>query len=148
MRPLMLVTLVLLCACGASKMPEPPAKTAPAAIDFDAMSKDQKMALMKGTVAPRMKAAFQAFDPHDFADFTCETCHGAGARTGDYKMPNPALPRLDLDHGFASDRSAHPRETEFMQQRVLPEMARMLGQPERSPEHPDGLGCMDCHTAG
>ncbi len=144
MRWLLMLTLAAACACGRGK---PAASAQAGTVDFDSMSKDQKTALMKRTVAPKMKSEFQAFDAHDFADFTCKTCHGAGASAGTFKMPNPQLPKLDVAHGFAKDKAEHPKAIEFMQQKVLPEMAQMLGQPMRSEAHPDGLGCMDCHTA-
>ena len=112
------------------------------------MTVGQKAALMTGTVSPQMKATFQAFDGHDYADFDCKTCHGAGATEGNFKMPNPELPKLDAAHAFAKDRAAHPKAVEFMQEQVQPRMAKMLGQPVHSEAHPDGFGCMDCHTAG
>jgi len=138
----MLITFVALAACGGAQHP------AASAGGFDAMSAAQKTDLMKHTVLPRMKTDFQAFDAHDFADFDCKTCHGANAEKNHFKMPNPDLPKLDVAHGFAKDKAAHPKEMEFMQQKVLPQMAKMLGQPERSEAQPDGFGCMDCHAPG
>jgi hypothetical protein len=143
MRLFMVLTVVTLAACGGA----PTTVNSPGAAGFDAMSGPQKMAFMKGTVAPEMKVEFQAFDGHDYAAFDCKTCHGAGASAGNFKMPNPDLPRLDVAHAFTKDRATHPKEMEFMQHEVQPRMAKMLGQPEHSAAHPDGFGCMDCHTA-
>ena len=133
----MIATFVTLCACSGAQ----------SAGGFDAMSPSQKMELMKGAIAPNMKTEFQAFDARDYSDFACKTCHGAGASAKGFKMPNPDLPKLDVAHAFAKDRAAHPKAIEFMEQKVQPQMAKMLGQPERSNAHPDGFGCMDCHTA-
>ena len=143
MRLSMFLTFVALAACGGAQHPATPAPAG----GFDAMSAAQKTELMKHTVLPGMKTDFQAFDASDFADFDCKTCHGANAQKNNFKMPNPDLPKLDVAHGFAKDKAAHPKAMEFMQQKVQPEMAKMLGQPEHSDAHPDGFGCMDCHTS-
>ena len=140
---LILTTILTLAACGGAQT----AVTTPGAGGFDALSAGQKMELMKGTINPKMKAEFQAFDGTDYADFNCKSCHGPGAQAGNFKMPNPDLPKLDVAHGFAKDKLQHPKAMDFMQQKVQPEMAQMLGQPEHSDAHPDGFGCMDCHTA-
>jgi hypothetical protein len=144
MRLSVILTVMTLAACGGAQAQ--PVTTSNAG-GFDAMSVAQKQAFMRGTVAPEMKTEFQTFDGHDFAVFDCKTCHGAGASTGNFKMPNPDLPKLDVAHAFAKDLAAHPKEMEFMQQKVQPRMAKMLGQPEHSDAQPDGFGCMDCHTA-
>src|SRR5689334_3601659 len=57
-------------------------------------SHDKKLAYMKQTVMPAEKEIFGRFEPVRFAYLTCETCHGQGARDGNYKMPNPDLPHL------------------------------------------------------
>jgi hypothetical protein len=141
MRLRMILTFVALSACGGS---QPPAAT-PGPGGFDAMSHGQKMAFMKSTVFPKMKAEFQAYDASDYADFTCKSCHGSGAN-GDFKMPNPDLPKLDVAHNFAKDTAEHAKTMDFMLHKVKPEMAQMLGQPEYSETNKDGFGCMDCHT--
>ena len=144
MRLVMILTLVALSACSGS---QPQAvNVSGSAGGFDAMSSSQKMAFMKSTVLPKMKAEFQAFDATDYGDFTCKTCHGSGATDGKFKMPNADLPKLDMAHGFAKDMAAHPKTMSFMLQKVKPEMAKMLGQAEDSPSNPDGFGCLECHT--
>lgn len=145
MRLSIIVAVVALAACGGAQSNT--AAPTPGAGGFDAMNQGQKMALMKGTVTPTMRGEFQAFDAHDFADFQCKTCHGAGAASGNFKMPNPELPKLDAAGGFAKDKADHPKEVAFMQEKVQPMMAKMLGQPEHSDANPDGFGCMDCHTS-
>jgi hypothetical protein len=111
------------------------------------MSHDQKMDYMKNTVFPQMKAEFQAFDANAFATFTCKTCHGRGATDGSFKMPNPDLPKLDVKGMMAKDKAAHPREFDFMVQKVKPDMAKLLGEAEWSPQNQNGFGCVECHTA-
>src|SRR5690349_1060559 len=70
-------------AGGASEAP-PPADMA-----FKDMNADQRMAFMKASVLPAMKAAFQKFDAKKFGEFDCKTCHGEGAADGSFEMPNP-----------------------------------------------------------
>jgi hypothetical protein len=89
-----------------------------------------------------MKKAFQTFDAKEFAKFNCKTCHGRGAITKEYDLPNPDLPRLD----FAELRAGkHAEAAKFMKEVVTPQMAELLGEKPRSPTNPDGFGCLECH---
>jgi hypothetical protein len=114
---------------------------------WDSMSHDAKLAYMKDVVMPAMRAEFQTFDGTKYATFTCKTCHGSGAKDGTFKMPNADLPKLDLAHGFAKDKAAHPTTMDFMMQKVKPDMAKLLGEAEYSQTNTNGFGCMECHTA-
>ncbi len=97
---------------------------------------------MKTVVLPEMKAAFQEFDAKEFADFSCATCHGAGAQQGKFDMPNPGLPPLNK-----AVADSTPAMTKFMAEKVVPKMAEILG--EEPYDHATGkgeFGCMECHT--
>ena len=118
------------------------AGTAAAAKWDDHMSKDAKSKFMRANVVQPMKTAFQGFDAKDFAKFNCKTCHGKGAITKEYKMPNPDLPKLD----FAELKAGkHAEMVKFMKEQVTPKVAEILGLPERSRTNPDGFGCLNCH---
>ncbi|MEO6573135.1 MAG: hypothetical protein ABIP89_04805, partial [Polyangiaceae bacterium] len=64
--------------------------------EWDTWSHDQKMAYMKTAVMPKMGPMFHDFDAKRYAEPKCTLCHGAGAKDGTFKMPNPELPKLDL----------------------------------------------------
>jgi hypothetical protein len=111
------------------------------------MNHDQRMTHMKTVVFPKMKAAFQAFDKDDFANFACVTCHGAGAKDKTFKMPNPKLPRLPSDpEGFKQLAEKEPAAVKFMSETVVPQMAEMLGEQPYDHVTQKGFGCFECHT--
>ena len=133
------------------------ADTAPAAtpadankVDWENMSFDQRKKLMKSTVLPELKKAFQAFDPKKYKRFTCATCHGDGATDGKFKMPNAKLPKLPppTDRAaFAALQQKKPEVVKFMGTVVTKKVAELIGLPEWSPQNPKGFGCYACHTS-
>ena len=112
--------------------------------DFDKLTHDEKVNYMKTKVLPTMREAFQKFDAKDFAKFSCKTCHGKDPQKSKYKMPNPELPKLDF--AALKAKKQKPKTAEFMGTTVNPEMAKMLNKPEHDEAHPDGFGCLACHT--
>jgi len=125
---------------------EPPAEPAapPAAAKrkaWEAMDPGERLNHMKTVVAPTMAKSFQEFDAKEFADFSCVTCHGPGAKEGKFDMPNPLLPPLDKK---LMDK--HPAATKFMMEKVVPEMASLLDEEPYDPAKGEGFGCMECHT--
>ena len=113
---------------------------------FLAMTKEEKLKIMKTQVVPTMGKAFKEFDAKEYARFGCKTCHSkASVADGTYKMPNPDLPKLDFAALQAGKQ--HPKTAEFMEKTVKPEMAKILGLPEYDDDHPKGFGCLHCHTA-
>ena len=140
------VLFVLLAACG-SKAPPPAQHTQTAQVTlpdvpFDQLDHDQQKEFMGQKVMPAMKPIFQHHDPHDFAKFQCETCHGKGAAQDRFDMPNPELPKLDF-----SDMSKWKQEDlDWMKNEVLPTMAKTMKLPPYSPDNPKSFGCLACHT--
>jgi hypothetical protein len=131
----------------ASVPPDRPVAAAPTAPkSWSALGHEERLALMKGQVLPKMKAAFQAQDPKAFAEFSCATCHGEGVKTGNFEMPNAKLPRLNAKDDFKKDAAKHPSMMKFMEQTVEPTMAGLLGLPEWSQTNPSGFGCENCHS--
>lgn len=147
MRALLAAALVL-AACG-SKAPAttPPGGAADVAlpdVPFDKLDHEQRIAFMKQKVVPAMKPVFQNHDPKDFAEFGCQTCHGAQAKEGHFDMPNPGLPKLDFKHMERYTRAS----LEWMGKEVMPTMARTLGREPYSETNPSGFGCLACHVEG
>ena len=118
------------------------------AVNFDTLDHAGKIKVMKTHVVPEMGAEMTAFDPKRWPKVECKTCHGKSAEDGTFKMPNPDLPKLD-GAWFGPNPPADKKEIlEFMEEKMKPHMAQILGQPEFDPKNPSagGFGCLDCHT--
>jgi hypothetical protein len=138
--PLFALVCVWPAACGGSNTATPKAM-------WKDMNHDERMAYMKKTVFPRMRAEFAAFDPKDFGEMNCATCHGDGAKDKTFKMPNPKLPKLPgSEEGFKKLSEEHPDVTRFMMTKVVPQMAAFLGEEPYDPKTHQGFGCFRCHT--
>lgn len=112
------------------------------------MNHDQRLEFMKSTVLPKMKTEFAEYDSKRFGNINCGTCHGAGMKDGSFKMPNPKLPTVPNDMpGFEALGKAHPDAMKFMATKVVPDMAKMLGQDPYDPKTGKGFGCHECHTS-
>jgi cytochrome c553 len=143
-----LLAMVLLAAACGSRAPtttSPSTGDATAAlpdVPFGDLDYDQRVVFMKQRVVPTMKPLFLNHDAAKYAEFGCPTCHGDSARAGDYEMPNPKLPRLDLEN-----LGKHEAEyVEWMSREILPAMARLVREPMYSEANPDGFSCLRCHT--
>jgi hypothetical protein len=157
MKRLLLLSFLLAAACGSkTKAAEEPAggggeggEAAAPVVEsppkpWADMEKKERIEWMKKKVLPTMKAKFQAFNPTEFEEFKCETCHGSGVNQGKFDMPNPELPTLTPALVQNPD-AEHKPWVDFMSNEVKPTMATLLGLPEWSPENPAGLGCATCH---
>jgi hypothetical protein len=152
-----LLFLALLAACGGKSSsttttPTPMPTTGSAAeaakplpdVPFDDLDQDQREQFMKQKVVPAMKPIFQNHDPKAYADFGCKTCHGKGAEAGHFDMPNPDLPKIGRSTDWSKVKKA---DLDWMKNEVKPTMAKILQQPEWSPENPKGFGCNECHPS-
>ncbi len=107
------------------------------------MNDEQRGTYMKDVVKPKMADLFAAYDPKKYEKVMCTTCHGPGAKEGKFKMPNPALPKFA---DFAAAKKLDAKMTDFMAAKVLPEMAKLLGETPFDPATKSGFGCRRCHT--
>lgn len=115
---------------------------------FKDMNADQRMAFMKLSVLPEMKAVFAEFDAKKFAELDCKTCHGKSAEDGTFDMPNPDLPRLPKMENFMAyaQDPKHAPWVQFMATKVKPAMAKLLKVTEFDPQTNTGeFGCHGCH---
>ena len=113
------------------------------------LPKEQRGKYMATVVVPRMKEVFRAFDPKEFAEFGCKTCHGESAKERGFEMPSPELAALpSTNEGWQELARDEPEYMKFMSQTVKPEMARLLGMKEYDPQNPQpgAFGCDRCHS--
>lgn len=121
----LLSLLIPLAACG------PHGKTGiPEGRDqaWSELDESARMEHMAAVVMPRMQAIFQGHDPDRFADFGCATCHGSGASSGDFAMPNKELPRLDASNLYKKHRKESPKLVKLMWKEVEPAMGEALAE--------------------
>ena len=132
-------------APAASAAPSgPPGQPGPG--EWDSWSHDQKLEYMKTTVMPKSAELFHDFDAKKYAETKCVLCHGAGVKDGSFKMPNPALPKLDLSEaGFKKLKATKPKVLDFMV-KLEQQTAGLLGEQPYDPATQKGFGCMECHT--
>ncbi len=122
--------------------------SAPAVVSWDSMDHAQRLELMKTQVQPKMAAEFQAINAKKYEKFNCTTCHGERIKQGNFKMPNPDLPKLSSADGFKKHMTKTPEMTKFMMQKVVPDMAGILGEHPYDPATKQGFGCHECHIVG
>jgi hypothetical protein len=133
-------------AASASAAPAaPPGPPGPG--DWDKWSHEQKLAYMKSDVMPKMGKVFHDFDAKKYDEPKCVLCHGEGVKDGSFKMPNPALPKLDASPAaFKALATKHPKIYGFMSKQVAPTMAGLLGEQPYDMKTQQGFGCFNCHT--
>lgn len=147
----LLPILLLAAACGSKAAPattttdQPKQVTLPEGVPFDQLDQDQRIEFMKQKVVPAMQPIFQNHDPKEFAEFGCKTCHGEQAAEGHFDMPNPGLPKLNFKDPAAMAKFSK-EDLEWMSKEVKPMMAKLLSEPEFTPENPNGFACTGCHT--
>jgi cytochrome c553 len=141
-----MLLLALLCACGGAPL-EPANPAPPAPGEWATWSHARKFNYMTTTVLPKARELFAAYEPARYVKFTCAYCHGAGARDGTYKMPNPDLPHIaGAAAGFGELATREHDVLKFMQSTLVPETAKLLNVPSFDMEKHVGFSCYQCHT--
>ncbi|MCH9684605.1 MAG: hypothetical protein K0V04_24425, partial [Deltaproteobacteria bacterium] len=108
----MTLVSILPAACGKEQPPtSAPAPDTPALEEpktWSTMSRDDKKQHMMDEVTPKMASLFQGVAPEHYAEFNCMTCHGPGAKEGDFSMPSASLPKLPPNGDFAQLMETKP----------------------------------------
>jgi len=107
---------------------------------------------MANVVMPKMSEAFAEFSPAEYAGkqenqepkFSCGTCHGENRKAVKFRMPNTLRP-LSTPNPIPAAMEYDAHATQFMQQTVVPLMAKLLGRAPQSVENREGFGCFGCH---
>jgi hypothetical protein len=110
-------------------------------------TREQRMDWMGLEVFPKMRAAFTDHDAEKFSAFACQTCHGSDMEMVDFKMPNDKIFALSKTDTLTKARDFDANMTEFMTERVVPEMAQLLDTKPYDPETNTGLSCFNCHPS-
>jgi hypothetical protein len=103
------------------------------------LSFTERIVYMEEIVEPTMRELFQEFDPIEFADFGCETCHGPDATDIEFDLPNGVTPisfPLDVSEPGVAEQA------DFMDEVVKPEMAALV---DKEPFPSGSFGCFACH---
>lgn len=123
----------------------------PPEVAWKQMTFQQKKAYMKTAVTPTMKSIYQSFDATEFKSFTCATCHGQGGPDRKFKMPSNDLhPLPNTAEAFQARMKVEttwPKWTEFMSQKVVPTMGKLLDVAVFDPKNPvkGAFSCDNCH---
>lgn len=138
-------------ACGGSKKDAESAAEADDGKDHVPWAKqrrDQRLDWMGVEVFPKMRLMFREHDA-DYADFSCQSCHGANMEMVNYAMPNPSLYSLPKADPVKDASEYNAEVATFMAEKVVPAMADMLDMPVSIAEPERGFGCFGCHpTSG
>jgi hypothetical protein len=152
------IPLVVLAVAALAVLPFLSSRSAAAAkvagppeIAWKDMNAKQRRAFMKAVVVPAMKPLFQTFDAKEFKKFTCETCHGKDGADRKYKMPsNDIKPLPSTPEAFQAKMKTEadwPKWAEFMGEKVVPQMGKLLDVPVFDPKKPveGAFSCQKCH---
>ncbi|MFT3927551.1 MAG: hypothetical protein QM778_33775 [Myxococcales bacterium] len=114
---------------------------------WDTMSHDEKEWYMVGKVHPIMRQVFQTFDQarYEGDKFECAPCHEPNFEVTKYKMPNPKLSPVPAFGSADWKAMENARIVKFMQQRVTPVMAQLLGHDPNDASQGDAVTCYACH---
>lgn len=161
-RPQLLTLLALAAACASADEPgarptvvttadlvAPTAITPPPAA-WSELSFDDRKQHMIDHVLPTMQTLTQQYDSAHFANFSCSSCHGSGARKRNYAMPSASLPTL-YPSGSQEQKdtvASHHAMATFMFQKVTPTMRELLALPKFDKGSGKGFSCFYCHPKG
>ena len=130
------LSVLFVISCGPHTVAQPShVQEAPTQRDdrWAKLSFEDRHSVMTFTVLPNIARTWRDFRHTADPEMTCRTCHGQDAESVDYRMPNPALAKIDPAHPPAGPVAA------FMKEKMVPEMIDLVGT---TPEH---FSCKSCH---
>jgi hypothetical protein len=101
-------------------------------------------------VLPAMEKLFGSWRPEDYGaagSFRCQTCHGENFDKPpvDFHMPRVSYP-LDPEDPLGKAMAYDADAARFMAEKVVPEMAKLLGEEPYDPAAGTGtFSCFRCH---
>lgn len=107
---------------------------------------EQRKEFMGVEVFPKMKAMFKEYDAGEFGSFKCDTCHGPDGKEKKFAMPTDSIYPLPADNPVKAAMDYDEKVTKFMIDKVMPDMAQLLGEESGDPATGLGeFGCLACH---
>ncbi len=156
--PLVILAAACASACGGAPHEEAraPLESAPVVVEapvappgpgeWATWSHERKLAYMTTTFMNEERKIFASWEPVRFRNLECRTCHGIGAADGTFTMPNTDLAHLiPGKEGYQELLTHEPELFTFMQKKLVPETARLLGLPPFDMEKHTGFSCYQCH---
>lgn len=135
--------LSLVLGCGSSRSGDAQSPESGKVVPFDDRSESEQRDYMQTVVVPAMTKIFKASpEPDHFPQVNCVTCHGPSAKSGEFEMPSPHLPRFA---SFEDAMKEEPEMARYMAEVVVPEMAKLIHEEPFDPATGEGFGCFDCH---
>lgn len=132
-------------AAGPASPAEPVVRPGAPGVAWSQKTHSQRLDWMGLEVLPQTMSLFQAYDPEGYSEFRCQTCHGEEMESRDFKMPNPELYALSPTSPLEEAREYDEEVTQFMADKLVPGMARLLDTHPFDPESSSGFGCFGCH---
>ncbi len=114
-------------------------------ISWPEMNVTQRKQHMEQVVLPIAGSVFQSWRPGEYDEIGCTLCHGVGAANEDFRMPTAHLPPLSGELFLGREFRDYPETTGLKLDRLVPEMAAVLGKGEFSLITRRGFGCYSCH---
>lgn len=108
---------------------------------WEEMSFDERKKFMSQLILPTVAPMFHDFDAERFAAVSCKTCHGSGAKAGDFALPNADIPALNSEELKNPSEELKPI-VEFMKNVLKPAVSDLLGKRDTA-----ALRCNACHAS-
>jgi len=142
---------MLLCAglCSWLVMACSPSDPNSGVTEWKDMTHSDRLTFMGTKVFQKVRKMFEEHDPARYGGgkFACTNCHGPEPKARKYKMPNPALLKLDPDNLPGPDTKDNPHFKKygtFMREKIVPTMKELFATVKNPIA--EKFFCFHCHT--